>query len=37
MTVTHLDDALAGRGCLRIMRDHYDRLVESIIQLAKHL
>ena len=37
MTVTHLDDALTGSGCLRIVRDHYDRLIKSIVQLAKHL
>lgn len=37
MTIPHLDDSLTGRGCLRIVRNHYDRLVESIVQLAKHL
>ena len=37
MTVAHLDDALTGSGCLRIVRDHYDRLIKSIVQLAKHL
>jgi len=37
MTVAHLDDPLTGRGCLRIVRNHYDRLVESIVQFAKHL
>ena len=37
MTVTHLDDPLAGCGCLGIVRDHYDCLVESIIQFTEHL
>ena len=37
MTVAHLDDTLTGSGCLGIVRDHYDRLIKSIVQLAKHL
>ena len=37
MTVAHLDDALTGSGCLGIVCDHYDRLIKSIVQLAKHL
>ena len=37
MTVAHLDDPLTGSGCLRIVCDHYDCLIKSIIQLAKHL
>lgn len=37
MTISHLDDTLTGSGCLRIVCDHYDRLIKSIVQLAKHL
>ena len=37
MTVTHLDDPLTGRGCLGIVRNHYDCLIESVVQFAKHV
>ena len=37
MTVTHLDDPLTGGGCLGIMRNHYDCLIESVVQFAKHV
>jgi hypothetical protein len=37
VTIAHLDDSLAGSGCFRIMRNHYDCLIESVVQLAKHL
>ena len=37
MTVTHLDDPLAGRGCLGIVRNHYDCLIEPVVQFAKHV
>src|SRR5581483_946678 len=36
VTVTHLDDALAGSGCFRIVGNHDDGLIESVVQLAKH-
>ena len=37
VTIAHLDDPLAGSGCFGIVCNHYDRLIETIIQLAKHL
>ena len=37
MSIAHLDDALAGSGCFGIVRNHDHRLIEPIIQLAKHL
>src|ERR1043166_2535141 len=37
MTIAHLDDPLAGSRCFGIMRNHYDRLIESIVELPKHL
>jgi hypothetical protein len=37
MTVAHLYDAFAhGRG-LRVVSDHYDGLIEAVIQLLKHV
>src|SRR5580765_1699709 len=35
--VTHLDCPRAGRGGLGVMRDHYDRLVKFLVQLAQHI
>ena len=35
--IAHLDDATAGCGCLRIVRDHYDRLIKTTIQFLKHV
>ena len=37
MSVAHLDDSLARGGGFGIMRDHDNRLIETIVQFAKHL
>ena len=36
MTVAHLDDALAGGGCFRVVSDHDDRLIEAVVKVSKH-
>lgn len=36
VAIAHLDDSLTSGGCFRIVRNHDDRLIKSIIKLAKH-